>query len=214
MPALCFCHRGYVRCLRNSEGANDRLSFFMISGDGPCRLGQYPYLIRQVLDENGYSGVPLFTPSQDQTFYDQFGIVPAVFKRRAWQGTVAVDLLYRKWRECRPYVTDRDLLDKTYRGEIQKIADCLEEGIDLAEQLGRSFDNLEKTPQQNIPPPPIIAVLERIMSAAIRSLTARLPRPSKSWAPKSGSLLFSNGFIIPIRLPACTAAMKNRGSIP
>ena len=186
----------------------------MISGDGPCRLGQYPYLIRQVLDENGYSGVPLFTPSQDQTFYDQFGIVPAVFKRRAWQGTVAVDLLYRKWRECRPYVTDRDLLDKTYRGEIQKIADCLEEGIDLAEQLGRSFDNLEKTPQQNIPPPPIIAVLGenyvRCNSVANGQIAEALEElGAEVWFPS-----FSNGFIIPIRLPACTAAMKNRGSIP
>lgn len=148
-----------LRCLKNCEETNDRPSFFMISGDGPCRLGQYPYLMRQVLDENGYSEVPMFTASQDQTFYDQFGIVPAVFKRRAWQGTVAVDLLYRRWRECRPYVVDRALLDETYKSEVQKIADCLREGKDLAEQMERSFDNLEKISKHNIPLRPIIAVL-------------------------------------------------------
>ena len=50
-------------------------AFFMPSGTGPCRFGQYNVFHRLVLDNAGYKDVPIFSPVQDTTFYSDLGIV-------------------------------------------------------------------------------------------------------------------------------------------
>jgi len=133
--------------------------FFMISGDGPCRLGQYPYLQRMVLDEKGYKDVSIFDASQDQNFYEKFDIVPNSFKRKVWQGVVATDILFRKWRESRPYSKEKKFCDKIYREEIEKICNCIQENGKLSIQLRKAFDRLENDRRDTSEYKPIIAVL-------------------------------------------------------
>jgi predicted CoA-substrate-specific enzyme activase len=148
-----------LKCLKSHDIKVAQPALFMISGDGPCRLGQYPYLMRQVLDDHGHQDIPLFNASQDQTFYDQLGIVSSVFKRRAWQGSIAVDLLFRKWRECRPYADDRADLDETYQRELQRLCRCVEQRTSLSRALSLSFDHLEEMLRQPSGPRPKVAVL-------------------------------------------------------
>lgn len=134
-------------------------AFFMISGDGPCRLGQYPYLQRLVLDERGFRDIPIFDASQDQEFYDRFGILPASFKRRTWQGVVAVDLLFRKWQETRPYVPDKKFFDEVYTKEINKMCDSIKKNGNLSHQLKNSIEHLDRYANRTLKQRPIIAVL-------------------------------------------------------
>ncbi|MCX5719363.1 MAG: acyl-CoA dehydratase activase, partial [Nitrospirae bacterium] len=47
----------------------EKSAFFMPSGTGPCRFGQYNVFHRIILDELGYEDVPIFSPNQDTTFY-------------------------------------------------------------------------------------------------------------------------------------------------
>lgn len=145
----------YLKSRRDDE----RLpAFFMISGDGPCRLGQYPYLQRRILDERGYEDIFVFDASQDQSFYDRFGILPTQFKRKTWQGVVAIDLLFRKMRECRPYVEEKAVFDGVYYEEVDKICECLESGEKLSSQLTRSFRRFESMIKSSNTRP-VVAVL-------------------------------------------------------
>ena len=124
-------------------------AFFMIAGDGPCRLGQYPWLQRVVLDDRGHADVPIFNASQDPEFYEKFGMVPAGFQRRAWEGTVAADLLFRKWRACRVRATDRTEADGVYRAQLAALADAVERRLSLPGALRQGFDALDACPQRN-----------------------------------------------------------------
>jgi predicted nucleotide-binding protein (sugar kinase/HSP70/actin superfamily) len=131
----------------------------MISGDGPCRLGQYPWLFRAVLDGKGHSDVPIFNASQDPRFYEHFGLVPAEFQRRAWVGTVASDLLYRKGRHVRSRASDRTRADQEYERGLADLEGALERGEDPRASLVHGFDRLEALPTSCAAPEVTIAVL-------------------------------------------------------
>ncbi|MBA3071081.1 MAG: CoA protein activase, partial [Nitrospirae bacterium] len=68
-------------------------AFFMPSGSGPCRFGQYNVFHRMALDDLGYTHVPIFSPNQDIEFYRDLGIVGKDFALRSWQGIIAIELL-------------------------------------------------------------------------------------------------------------------------
>jgi predicted CoA-substrate-specific enzyme activase len=123
--------------------AKEDSAFFMIAGDGPCRLGQYPFLQRLVLDEAGLASMPIFNASQDPRFYERLKDVAGQLQRTAWKGIVASDLLHRKWRESRPYAENRSAFDHTYERELRNIAEAVSRRRNLCKELGRSFDALE-----------------------------------------------------------------------
>ncbi|MFC1540270.1 acyl-CoA dehydratase activase-related protein, partial [Gemmatimonadota bacterium] len=134
-------------------------AFFMISGDGPCRLGQYPWLQRRILDEAGFSQVPIFNASQDPAFYEQLGVVSSAFHRRVWRGSVAIDLLHRKWRSLRAYVPDRKELDAVYSEEISHLQQCIRDQGSLTGQLRAGFSRLESLKPDHSGKKPVIVLL-------------------------------------------------------
>jgi predicted CoA-substrate-specific enzyme activase len=148
-----------LRHLENVGEDDTPPAFFMISGDGPCRLGQYPWLQRVVLDERGYEDVPIFNASQDPAFYEKFGSLPAAFKRRAWQGTVATDLLFRKWRESRARAADRTCADELYREVVAKIERSIASGGPVRVVLEAAFERFDQLPKRAAAPAVTIAVL-------------------------------------------------------
>jgi predicted nucleotide-binding protein (sugar kinase/HSP70/actin superfamily) len=140
-----------LRRMRDGEKDAPPPAFFMISGDGPCRLGQYPWLQRLILDEKGHRDVPIFNASQDQDFYEYFGAVPAAFKRKAWEGTVVADLLFQKWRESRARVRDRTGADVMYEQAAIELERCLEHGDGLIPMLETAFDSFDGLPRRGEP---------------------------------------------------------------
>ncbi|OGC94783.1 MAG: hypothetical protein A2W25_00805 [candidate division Zixibacteria bacterium RBG_16_53_22] len=145
--------------LRTNNDGSRPPAFFMISGDGPCRLGQYPYLQRQVLRECGYPDIPIFDASQDQSFYEKLGSLSRRFKTRAWEGSVATDILFRKWRQCRPYAPDIRGIDEIYEQGLQEISKCIESNGSLRRQLRNSFTRLERQIPGKYAQRPVIALL-------------------------------------------------------
>ena len=148
-----------LRHLQNHNGSSPPPAFFMISGDGPCRLGQYPWLYRVVLDEKGFENVPIFNASQDQTFYEQFGVLPSSFKRRAWRGMVAADVLFRKWRETRARANDRDWADVVYRDGLARLSCQIEHRKPFGEELSQTFQRFDSLSQREEPPVARIGIL-------------------------------------------------------
>jgi predicted CoA-substrate-specific enzyme activase len=88
-------------------------AFFMPSGSGPCRFGQYNVSHRLVLEKLGLKDIPLFSPNQDVEFYRDLGIVGRDFSKKSWEGIIAYELLIKCLHETRPYEkTDGDTEDK------------------------------------------------------------------------------------------------------
>lgn len=192
-----------LRCLENGAHGSGRESaqgaelesepdpaaaFFMITGDGPCRLGQYPWLHRAVLDARGYADVPIFNASQDPKFYEHFALVPAEFRRRAWGGVVATDLLYRKWRSVRSRAKDREAVDRAYQNGLGDLERALECGSRPDTALVGAFDRLEAEPANGTVPAVTIAVLGenyiRCNSVANAGLAEELERlGAEVWFP-------------------------------
>ncbi|VAX34236.1 Activator of 2-hydroxyglutaryl-CoA dehydratase [hydrothermal vent metagenome] len=121
-------------------------AFFMPSGTGPCRFGQYNVFHRMVLDEVGVKDVPIFTPVQDVTFYQDLGIVGKDFVSRSWEGIVAFEILIKCLHESRPYEKEKGSADKLYHQYLQKLTTTLSGSngniMPVMSQMKKDFDNL------------------------------------------------------------------------
>jgi predicted CoA-substrate-specific enzyme activase len=106
----------------------EKSAFFMPSGTGPCRFGQYNVFHRLVLDSLGHSKVPIFSPTQDTTFYRDLGIVGKDFTLRAWKGIIAYELLNKCLHEIRPYEKNKGSADDLYRHYRETLYQSLRTG--------------------------------------------------------------------------------------
>lgn len=126
----------------------ERSAFFMPSGSGPCRFGQYNIFHRMILDETGYRDVPIFSPNQDAGFYQELGIVGKDFTLQAWKGIVAYDLLSKCLHETRPYEKNKGAADELYREYASKLSFSLR-GLDgnierILIDMRKNFESLPK----------------------------------------------------------------------
>jgi predicted nucleotide-binding protein (sugar kinase/HSP70/actin superfamily) len=124
-------------------------AFFMPSGSGPCRFGQYNVFHRLVLDSIGYPDVPIFSPNQDTTFYRDLGIVGKDFTMHAWKGIIALEFLLKCLHETRPYEKDKGTADGLYRDYLQKAYLSLQSRSngnieEILYEIRRDFENIPR----------------------------------------------------------------------
>jgi len=125
---------------------SSRSAFFMPSGTGPCRFGQYNVFQRFVLDKLGYEDVPIFAPNQDTTFYSDLGTISKDFTKNAWKGIVASELLKKCLHETRPYEKNRGTADELYDEYLRRLYFSLKrnnvELEDILKDIRRDFEHL------------------------------------------------------------------------
>ena len=114
-----------VKYAKRPDFDPERTLFFMPAGSGPCRFGQYNMLHRVVLAELGLGDVPVFSPNQGKTLYNDLGIVGNEFTRRAWQGVVAIDMLEKLLLQTRPYELVPGSAHEVYWRYVQKIEESI-----------------------------------------------------------------------------------------
>jgi predicted CoA-substrate-specific enzyme activase len=142
-------------------------AFFMPSGTGPCRFGQYHRFHRLVLDELGFPGVPVYAPDQSETFYEDLGMVGGSdFTRLGWQGIVAVDCLEKKLRETRPYEKNQGETDRVYQTYLHKVSDTIAGRGDLTKVLLESVEAFNAIPVENPGSKPVIGMVGEIYTRA------------------------------------------------
>jgi predicted CoA-substrate-specific enzyme activase len=125
---------------------SSRSAFFMPSGTGPCRFGQYNVFQRFVLDKLGYEDVPIFTPNQDTTFYSDLKAIDKNFTKNAWKGIIAYELLKKCLHETRPYEKNKGTADELYDEYLRSLYFSLKRNnIELEEilkDMRRDFEHL------------------------------------------------------------------------
>jgi len=140
----------------------DRAVFFMPSGAGPCRFGQYNIFHRLVLDEIGFQKVPILSPNQDESFYSALGMIGKDFTKHAWRGIVAIELLMKCLHETRPYEVNKGETDALYREYLKKISTALRSSNgaipELFRDMKRSFSEVKKSGEKR----PLIGVIGEI----------------------------------------------------
>ena len=129
-----------IKATRRPDFDPGRSAFFMPSGKGPCRFGQYNRYHRMVLDSMGLREVPVVAPMQDEGMYRELGMVGRDFLRLLWQGVVAVDMLQKGLWEHRPYERKRGDADQVYAGSLAAVARSLERREDLLPVLRDAYD--------------------------------------------------------------------------
>jgi predicted CoA-substrate-specific enzyme activase len=151
-----------IKTLRKSDFDPDRSAFFMASGSGPCRFGQYHRLHRIILDELGYERVPLFSPNQDYEFYSELGMVDNGFSSLGWQGIVAVDLLEKKLRETKPYEVNPGETEAIYAIWLAEVCDAIKRRKDVSEVLKKARRDMDAIPIKNDVSKPVVGVVGEI----------------------------------------------------
>ncbi len=121
-------------------------AFFMPSGTGPCRFGQYNVFHRQVLDDLGLDEVPVLAPNQDKDFYKDLGMISKNYAKDAWKGIVAIELLEKSLRQTRPYEREKGATDHVYQeylGRVYKSLRGMDGSVDdLLASARRDFENI------------------------------------------------------------------------
>jgi predicted CoA-substrate-specific enzyme activase len=151
-----------LRTVRKESFDPDRSAFFMPSGDGPCRFGQYHRFHRMVLNEAGFDNVPIYAPNQDHRFYRELNIVGGKFTRLGWRAVVATDLITKMLHEIRPYEKEVGETDRIYQQALASICRSIEAGgkdvMPVLRSIVVRFLSIERTDVQK----PVIGVVGEI----------------------------------------------------
>jgi len=150
--------------------------FFMPSGSGPCRFGQYNVFHRMILDEVGCHDVPIFSPNQDVSFYQELGVVSKNYSLHAWRGIVAIELLCKCLHETRPYEKEAGASDHLFEKYLRKLHLSLR-GADgkieaTLKSMSRDFEGLPRLREKK----PVIGVVGEIFVRSHRFSNENLIR--------------------------------------
>ena len=151
-----------VKLVKDPNFDHERAAFFMPSGNGPCRFGQYHRFHRLVLDDLGFHHVPIYSPNQDETLYNDLGIMGSQFTRLGWQGIVAVDLLMKKLLETRPYEKEEGKTDQVYQEFLKRVCETIRQGGNLEEVLQRSVEEFNRIEVGGLGTKPLIGIVGEI----------------------------------------------------
>ncbi|MFQ5428261.1 MAG: acyl-CoA dehydratase activase [Thermodesulfobacteriota bacterium] len=151
-----------MKVLKRKDFDPEKSAFFMPSGNGPCRFGQYNRYQRLILDEVGSNDVPIYAPDQDGTFYKELGMVGGNFPRLAWWGIVAVDLLEKLLRETRPYEMNAGETEKVYWSSVWRVCDAIKAKRFPDREMEIARDAFRQIPVKDPGSRPVVGVVGEI----------------------------------------------------
>jgi len=117
-----------VKVVKKDDFEPENSAFFMPSGNGPCRFGQYNRFHRMVLDELGFENVPIYSPNQDHRLYRDCNILGGRFSRLGWKAVVSADLLIKMLHQIRPYEKVKGQTELIYKQGIEDVSKAIQSG--------------------------------------------------------------------------------------
>jgi predicted nucleotide-binding protein (sugar kinase/HSP70/actin superfamily) len=115
----------FLKVLKAPGADPDKIAFFMASGQGPCRFGQYVPYMRSVLTSLGYPNVPVLAPTFESGYGD-FTESSSSFIRSGWRAVVAGDVLLKLLLKTRPYEIEPGSADAAHEESIVDLCRVLE----------------------------------------------------------------------------------------
>jgi predicted nucleotide-binding protein (sugar kinase/HSP70/actin superfamily) len=146
-----------------------RAVFFMASGQGPCRFGQYAPFLKKLLLQLGYPEVELLSPSNEHG-YAEIGDFGTPFLRGSWRALVSADLLRKKLLMTRPYELEPGQSDQAFGDSIDDLCRTIEHSCSdydcqlraIVECLERARLRFEAVPVDEAQERPLIGVVGEI----------------------------------------------------
>ncbi len=129
-----------IKAARRPGFDADSSAFFMPTGKGPCRFGQYHRYHRQVLDRVGLDRVEILSPMQDESLHQDVRMLDKNFFLMSWRGAFAVDMLQKALWECRPHEKRPGQTDKVYEAALERVTDAVERRADLLPVLRDAYE--------------------------------------------------------------------------
>ncbi len=129
-----------IKATRRPGFDPDKTAFFMPTGKGPCRFGQYHRYHRQVLDRLGLDRVEILAPMQDESLHDDVRALDRNFVLMSWRGAFGVDMLQKALREHRPYEKQPGQSDRVYRTALGNLTRAIEGRAELFPVLRDAYD--------------------------------------------------------------------------
>ncbi|HSQ78795.1 MAG TPA: CoA activase, partial [Nitrospirota bacterium] len=130
-----------IKATRRPAFEPDQSAFFMPTGRGPCRFGQYHRYHRQVLDKLGLEQVRILAPMQDESLHADVSMFDKDFVLMSWRGVYAVDMLQKALWETRPHEKEQGQTDRVYQTALGKVTTAIEQRADLLPILREVYDD-------------------------------------------------------------------------
>ncbi len=158
-----------LKLLVHDKVPPERIALFMPTSDGPCRFGQYGPYIRGVLEEMGYGGVLVVSPTCIDG-YSGIGEHADELLRTAWRAMIGAELLTKLLLRTRPYETVKGAADAAFRKALAGFCDTVEATgkrrggrmARLKESLAAGRALLHAVPADRSVPRPLIGIVGEI----------------------------------------------------
>ena len=136
----------------------EKHAYFLATAQGPCRFGQYITLHRQILDQEGFSDVPILAPSS----FLGYSVINEAMRRAIFKALVAGDILMKAGCKVRPY--EREAGETNYRLEQEKarLSAVLERQGDIVREVAAAARNIASVPQTDGPRKPLVGIVGEI----------------------------------------------------
>ncbi len=155
-----------IKHLWQGNGARENTAFFMPTGDGPCRFGCYHRLQRMVLDETGFPDVPIYSPTQNRSLYDELGDLSSDFPRWGWIGMVSVDVIQKMLLETRPYEVNKGEAQAVYEKALDRISQGVRDQEDMVGVLKKIRTWYEAVEVRDRHSRPVVGIVGEIYTRA------------------------------------------------
>lgn len=134
-----------IKRIKSRDFDHKKAVFFMPGANGPCRFGLYSQYHRMVLDDLGYTDVPIYSPNSENGYSD-FGLERTSFRKMAWRGMVFIDCLQKLLYRTRPYEVNRGETEKIYLHYVRRLDRAIvrDESLEkLGVEASEAFDGIE-----------------------------------------------------------------------
>ena len=115
----------FLKLLESPGFDPKRAALFMPTSCGPCRFGQYYNVQRLIFSSLGYEVDMISVESYDSYTIRDLG---QEFRKTAWYGLLAVDLLQKLLWKTRPYEVNKGETDRVHREGLISVRESLAEG--------------------------------------------------------------------------------------